>query len=180
MSVLTFMMLVLLSACGNSEASKRKDRASDRVAAGQHEAHKQTSPSHDKEQNMVARTASLSALPTCSQLRAEYSGKANTEALLAAFNTDYPATLVNEATVEGVSISEPEMERLTAYLACVADLTDYFPEVADGALALYASKRHGAAAFHALQQHAKNSGIDGKAAQQFLEQMQHYVEGPGA
>ena len=128
---------------------------------------------------MVAQAAPFSALPSCGQLRERYSGQADTEALLAAFNTDYPATLVNESTVKDVVISGPEMDRLTAYLACVADLSDYFPEVADGALALFSSKRHGAAALHALEKHAQKPDIDGKAAKQFLEQMQGYLEGPG-
>jgi hypothetical protein len=92
----------------------------------------------------------------------------------------YGAALVGERSVEREKISPAEMADMTRTMACVASWNGT-ASIADSFAALFASRRHGKAAFAALAVHAKNktaTASDRRAAQEFASQMRSYVKGP--
>ncbi|WP_294331961.1 hypothetical protein [uncultured Sphingomonas sp.] len=115
-------------------------------------------------------------LPTCDALKA--GGKIG-GALADAFYARYPKALAGEASVEQVALDPAALDNVVRYLVCVAGATDYDPAVAENGLALFASKRHGAAARHALSTLARSTDPAAGAARRFDAQITGYLHGPG-
>lgn len=115
-------------------------------------------------------------LPTCDALEA--GGKVG-DALADAFYARYPKSLAGEASVEQVALDAAAIDNVVRYLVCVAGATAYDPVVAENGLALFASKRHGAAARQALSALARSSDPAAGAARRFDAQIAGYLHGPG-
>lgn len=98
--------------------------------------------------------------------------QAAADAMLAAFEKDYPAALVAPAQVEGAAIPPAVLERIVADLSCLAGQPGGDPFVPEQAAALFASPRHGAAAFAALERLASAGN---QRARRFAVQMRGYV-----
>jgi hypothetical protein len=114
-------------------------------------------------------------LPSCDELAA--SGKVG-GALADAFYARFPMSLAGEASVEQVALDPAALDNVVRYLVCVAGATDYDPVVAENGLALFASKRHGVAARHALSALARSSDTAAGAARRFDAQIKGYLQGP--
>lgn len=112
----------------------------------------------------VAYTPSLRCSGTASQ--------ADADAMLAAFEREYPASLVSSAQVEGVKIPPATLDDIVASLSCLAAQPGGDPFVPEQAAALFASKRHGAAAFEAVERLASAGD---EPARRFAEQMRAYT-----
>lgn len=169
-----------LTACGNADisAQSRADATKVEAETMPGDVTPQSAAHQTKEADMADDQAFTDTLPSCDILRSKYTGADKRAALMEAFNSEYPAVWVNEKAVEKAAISDSKMGELTAYLSCVAELADYSPEVADAALAMFTSERHGKSAFRALEQQARSTSTDGQAATRFLDQMRDYAEGP--
>ncbi|MBB4858824.1 hypothetical protein HNO88_002150 [Novosphingobium chloroacetimidivorans] len=116
-------------------------------------------------------------LPTCAQLHAE--GKVGS-ALADAFYARYPKSLAGEQSVEAMPLDAAALDNVVRYLACVAGATDYDPVVVENGLALFASKRHGAAALRALEDLGKSADPAAEAARRLHAQVRAYLDGtPG-
>lgn len=115
-------------------------------------------------------------LPSCQEVQA--SGKVG-GALADAFYARYPKALAGEASVERQALDPAALDNVVRYLVCVASATDYDPVVAENALALFASRRHGAAASHALSALASSSDPAAGAARRFEAQITGYLHHPG-
>jgi hypothetical protein len=116
-------------------------------------------------------------LPTCAQVQAE--GKVGS-ALADAFYARYPKDLAGEQSVEAVPLDGPGIDNIVRYLTCVAGAADYDPVVVENGLALFASKRHGAAALRVLTALGKSADPAAEAARRFQAQVTGYLEGPSA
>jgi hypothetical protein len=88
------------------------------------------------------------------------------DALIAAFERDYPAALVNPARVEGALLDPVTLARIVDDLACLSTQPGADPFVPEQAAALFASKRYGKAAFALLAK---------KGQLRFAKQMRAYV-----
>ena len=115
-------------------------------------------------------------LPTCDELKA--GGKVG-NALADAFYARYPKSLAGKASVEQVALDPAALDNVVRYLVCVAGAVDYDPVVAENGLALFASKRHGAAARHVLSSLAHSTDPAAGAARRFDAQIAGYLQGPG-
>ena len=120
-----------------------------------------------------ATTAAGLPLPDCAEVKA--AGLVG-GALGDAFYRRYPTSLADPKGVDHVTLDAAAIDNVVGYLACVATLTDGDPTVADNAAALFASPRHGAAAFAALTARAHADTPEGKGAARFLQQMKAMVE----
>ncbi|PCG08081.1 hypothetical protein COA17_15185 [Sphingomonas ginsenosidimutans] len=112
-------------------------------------------------------------LPDCAEVKA--AGLVG-GALGDAFYRRYPTSLADPKGVDHVTLDGAAIDNVVGYLACVATLTDGDPTVADNAAALFASPRHGVAAFAALTTRAKAETPEGKGAARFLQQMKAMVD----
>ena len=115
-------------------------------------------------------------LPSCDALKA--SGKVG-NALADAFYARYPKSLASQAGVEQVALDPAALDNVVRYLVCVAGATEYDPVVAENGLALFASKRHGAAAGRALSTLARSTDPIAGAARRFDAQIAGYLHAPG-
>jgi hypothetical protein len=115
-------------------------------------------------------------LPSCDAIKA--SGKVG-NALADAFYARYPKSLASEAGVEQVALDPAALDNIVRYLVCVAGATEYDPVVAENGLALFASKRHGAAARHALSTLARSTDPIAGAARRFDAQIAGYLHALG-
>ena len=98
--------------------------------------------------------------------------------LVNAFERSYPKALAGEASVERTPLGSDALARLVADLACVSSHPGADPFVPEQALALFASKRHGRAAFAALNALARSEAASPalrSAARAFERQMRSYV-----
>lgn len=94
------------------------------------------------------------------------------DAMLAAFEADYPKALVDPATVELQQLAPATLQRIVADLGCLAGQVGGDAFIPEQAVALFASRRHGAAAFAALDVLARSGDA---AAERFLVQMRGYT-----
>jgi hypothetical protein len=114
--------------------------------------------------------------PTCASLRASGHIAA---AHLADFEKTFPAEIVAEESVNKLDLSAEDLRSIGSYASCVTGLTPNMPpEIADAALSLYASNKHGRAAFAALDSLARSGGKDANFAREFAVQMRDYVKEP--
>lgn len=98
------------------------------------------------------------------------------EVLIDDFVPGYPATLIDPDQVEGQALAQADVAALVRGLACGAGTSGFGPDVADAAVALFASKRHGKGAMVALRQLGQTAkGVEGDAARRFAEQMESYL-----
>ena len=86
--------------------------------------------------------------------------------LIAAFEVNYPAALVDPKRVEAASISPAILQKIVSDLACLATQPGADPFVPEQAAALFASRRYGAQAFDIL---ARNGNT------RFAKQMRSYT-----
>lgn len=100
-------------------------------------------------------------------------GPAGADAMLAAFETEYPKALVDPAQVELQDVTPATLEHLVADLACLAGQIGGDPFVPEQAAALFASRRYGVAAFAALDALARSGSGE---AERFGVQMRAYTE----
>jgi hypothetical protein len=122
------------------------------------------------------KTTSKYSFPTCDSLR---SAGRNADAHLEDFNAVFPAEIVGETSVDKLDLSVADLRSIGSYASCVTGLTPNMPpEIADSTAALYSSKKHGKAAFAALDALAKGNGQDAALARAFAEQMRVYITGP--
>jgi hypothetical protein len=91
------------------------------------------------------------------------------DALIAAFERDYPANLVDPVKVESTVVAPATLARIVADLACLSTQPGADPFVPEQAAALFASKRYGKAAFTHL---VKRGQV------RFAKQMRAYVAVP--
>ncbi|MET3722247.1 hypothetical protein [Sphingomonas trueperi] len=112
-------------------------------------------------------------LPSCAALKAE--GKVG-NALVDAFYARYPKALAGSDSVETVPLDAGALDNVVRYVVCIAGATDYDPTVAENGLALFASKRHGAIARHALVALARSSDPAAGAARRFDAQISGYLK----
>lgn len=115
-------------------------------------------------------------LPSCQDVQAQ--GLVG-GALADAFYARYPKALAGEDSVEAVALDPAGLENVVHYLVCVAGATEYDPVVAENGLALFASKRHGAAARASLDALSRSADPAATAARRFRQQIAGYLEGPG-
>jgi hypothetical protein len=116
------------------------------------------------------------AQPICKKLQSQ--GISNTVEI-DEFIPGFPAALTDPARAEGETLTHSDMTDLVRGLACGAGLSGFGPDVPETALGLFESKRHGKAAMAALREmSAKASGVEGKAAKEFLDQMTSYLQPP--
>jgi hypothetical protein len=111
--------------------------------------------------------------PDCATLQ-----KQSEDSVLAEFERKFPKAIIGEESVETVELSAADMTAVTGYLACVSGAANLDPFVADNALSLFSSKRHGAAAFAALDDLAASNAPGAQEARAFAAQMREYVKGP--
>jgi hypothetical protein len=116
------------------------------------------------------------SFPTCASLRASgYSADAH----LADFEKNFPAEIIAEESVSKLDLSAEDMRSIGSYASCVTGLAPNMPpEIADASLSLYASKKHGRAAFAALDSLARDGGKDANFAREFAKQMRDYIKEP--
>ncbi|WP_313538239.1 hypothetical protein [Sphingomonas sp.] len=114
-------------------------------------------------------------LPRCEAIAAE--GKVG-GALVDAFYARYPKALAGSDSVETVPLDPAALDNVVRYLVCVAGATDEDPTVAENGLALFGSKRHGAAARQALAALARHQDPIAGAARRFEAQINGYLQGP--
>lgn len=95
------------------------------------------------------------------------------DAMLAAFETEYPPALVDPARVDGAVLDASTLQRIVADLACLAAQPGADAFVPDQAAALFASRRHGRSAFEALDALAQRGDA---RAKRFAMQMRAYAE----
>lgn len=114
-------------------------------------------------------------LPSCAALEAD--GTVGS-ALVDAFYAGYPKALAGSDSVEAVPLDAAALDNVVRYLVCVAGATDYDPTVAENGLALFASKRHGAAARRLLTTLARSDDAISGAARRFDAQIRGYLQGP--
>jgi hypothetical protein len=112
-------------------------------------------------------------LPTCAQIHTE--GKVG-GALADAFYARYPKDLAGEQSIEAVPLDAAALDNVVRYLACVAGATDYDPVVVENGLALFASKRYGAAALRMLAALSKSPDPAAGAARRLHAQVTAYLE----
>ncbi len=86
----------------------------------------------------------------CTAATATASGQARADALIAAFEREYPAALVDPARVEQAMIAPATLQVIVANLACLSKQPGADPFVPEQAAALFASRRYGKAAFALL------------------------------
>lgn len=126
----------------------------------------------------MASAASTTGLPLPSCQEVQASGKVG-GALADAFYARYPKALAGEASVEQLALDPAALDNVVRYLVCVAGATDYDPVVAENALALFASKRHGAAARQMLAALAHSTDPAAGAARRFDAQIAGYLHSQG-
>lgn len=110
-------------------------------------------------------------LPDCAALLAE---RGDPEALLGQLERTYPAAYADPSRVDA-AVAADSVPLLARSLACLGGLTGYDAFVADQAVALFASRRHGAAAFAALDRMAAGGGPQAAYAREFAAQMRDYI-----
>ncbi|TRW17351.1 hypothetical protein [Glacieibacterium frigidum] len=93
------------------------------------------------------------------------------DAMLAKFEAEYPKPLVSPALVEGQRIAPATLTRIVTDLSCLAAQIGGDPFVPEQAAALFASRRHGADAFAALDRLA----VSDEQAARFRDQMKAYI-----
>lgn len=97
--------------------------------------------------------------------------------LVGEFSPEYPGALQDPVSVEQQALGADEMTDVVRTLACGAGLSGFGPDVPEAALALFASRRHGAAAMTALRQlSVGGDGIEAIAARNFLERIQSFLK----
>ncbi len=172
MSRMQFLLsIVILSGCDGVDADVAASRPDARIPAVVRVIAADVQNASAPDRRPILPQDSRYDLPTCATLE---QGSPDTVATL--FEQHYPAPLVSPDTVDDIELSVADLDSLTAFAACAAAKNDYEPFVADNASALFASKRHGAAAFAALRRAAAGSGFAADAAQEFGDQMRRYVK----
>ena len=102
---------------------------------------------------------------------------ADPQSLLDAFERDYPSAYADPARVDG-AVPADTVPELARSLACLAGVTSFEGFLSDQASALFASRRHGPAAFAALAAAGKGSGREADYARRFAEQMRAVIRPP--
>lgn len=128
-----------------------------------------TMPADQETPRMTARPVA-----DCSTLLAS---TADPQTLLDAFERDYPAAYADPARVDDAVRGE-EVPELARSLACLAGVTAFEGFLADQASALFASPRHGRAAFAALAAAGKGEGREAEYARRFADQMRAVIRPP--
>lgn len=121
-------------------------------------------------------TPAMTARPVadCTTLLAS---SADAQSLLDRFERDYPAAYADPARVDD-AVPADTVPELARSLACLAGVTSFEGFLADQASALFASPRHGRAAFAALAAAGKGSGREAEYARRFAEQMRAVIRPP--
>ena len=107
---------------------------------------------------------------------------ARTDRLVAAFEKRFPKALRSKTGAERASLTPSVLDALVRELACLASLPGGDPFVPETATTLFASKRHGRAAFAILDRMAADAAASlarREAARAFAVQMGAYVENAG-
>jgi hypothetical protein len=111
-------------------------------------------------------------LPTCAEVaRSGLRGAA----LADTFDARYPSALNDADGIETLALDEGQVANIVGYLACVAGRTNGDVGVAETGYTLFGSKRHGAAAFAALDRLEKG-GEQADAAKAYAVQMRGYLD----
>lgn len=126
------------------------------------------------EPGMIAAVPGGYVPPTCQAVRAASSA----DAALGQFESDFPAALKDEKLVETVVLSDGQVRGISAYLACLAERTDYAPDVVESSLTFFASGKSGARAREALAILGKGGGQDATAAREFADQVEDFLTAP--
>jgi hypothetical protein len=112
--------------------------------------------------------------PGCAAVRAA----ATPEVALAEFESEFPAALKDVRLVETIRLDDARIREISAYLACLAERTDYAPDVIDSSLAFFASRQSGPRARAALERLGEGTGSDAAAAREFSRQVSDYLSAP--
>jgi hypothetical protein len=169
------MPLILLASCSNVNKEEAQNQVIEPSLKTQ-QAEKnyiEKSPKMSNTQNAGTANSRFKFL-SCAELKAKALSE---DALITDFDSQYPAELVGDDTVEKFDLNPLELEQLIRYTACIASLTPG-PDAPESALALFASKRYGSDAMKILKKQAQGSDESAKAAKQFVEQMTSYLAGP--
>jgi hypothetical protein len=94
------------------------------------------------------------------------------------FYDAFPKDLIEVNGAEKAELSSEEIDELARELTCAAALTAV-PDVPESALALFQSKKHGAKLMQAVTKLAASKSPYSKAAKDFKDRMQSYMDGPG-
>ncbi len=169
---------VLLASCSDGNANRLTASAEEaQVSSGSATQEKPPSADVPTKNPEVSKTMPSSqpqsTFPDCATLQS-----LSPDAAADVFEKQYPSKLVDPATVDSVTLTASEIEAIALFAACAAARTGYEPFVADNASALFASTRHGNAAFAALKRLSRAPGIEGKAAKAFDDQMRDYIKDP--
>lgn len=160
-------MLLSCSDAGDGKTAQRRDRGIE----AQDTVPQTTAPPRASTGVTILPPHSRYDLPGCAAFE-----KSSSDDGADLFEQHYPPELIDPGTVEDTTLYAADLDTVTGFAACAAAITDYEPFVADNALALFASKKHGAAAFAALQRAAVGSTFAAKAAREFSSQMREYVK----
>lgn len=165
------------SLTGDAEAAWAKSRAS---ACAEHKVPRCTARYDALLRHLPAGALPMTQglpLPTCAEIKA---ANTPTGELVDAFDARFPKDLKGEDSVETVALDPAALDNVVGYVTCVAGLTSFDVTVAEDSLALFASKRHGAAALARLDALAAAGGELAPAARTFRKQIGDYLKGPGA
>jgi hypothetical protein len=94
------------------------------------------------------------------------------------FYAAFPKELIEANGAEKAALSPEEIDELARELTCAAALTAV-PDVPESALALFQSKKYGGKLMQAVTQLSNSKTPYAKAAKDFKERMQSYMDGPG-
>ena len=166
----------MMASCGDISAKNQRNQNGPTILKDASNAHTKNAESIKKgyDKNTMA-----TVLP--SKKRSKYAdcnslSLKNADEVSDLFEKQYPTALVDVNIVDEQSLTSDDMAAIVRFAACAAAQTDFEPFVADNASALFASKKHGNAAFAALEKISRNPGFEGKAAKEFAAQMRAYAE----
>ncbi len=94
------------------------------------------------------------------------------------FYAAFPKELIEAKGAENADLTQDEIDLLAKELTCAAALTAV-PDVPESALALFQSKKHGTGLMQAVTKLAASKSPYAKAARDFKDRMQSYIDGPG-
>jgi hypothetical protein len=172
---LTLASAAALIGCGKSEALQGEQKVKNEAAHG---ATALAAKGFTDEEGRIvtpAETPNTSPLTSCTELEQRGPSK---DVLIDDFLAAYPHDIFNPAKVEAFALTPAELDDVVANLACAAGLSGYGPDVAESALALFASKRYGNPAMAALRRHSDGDDVKARSARTFAGQMVDYLKEP--
>jgi hypothetical protein len=175
--IVAFFPLAIAS-CGNISAKGQRNQNDPTISKDTSDTSARNTQSvtkGDKEKAMKTTPPSneKSKFADCDSLQLQ-----NADGASDLFEKQYPPALIDPNSVDEQTLTPDDMAAIVRFAACAAAKTDFEPFIADNASALFASKKHGNAAFAVLEKMSRTAGFEAKAAKDFANQMREYVKEP--